>query len=474
LDDARTFESTVEDDYILLNVKLAALLDEARVVNVPSPTQQYVLKHSDSGLVLDLTEELTSIREYDAGSGNQHFVFEQSGDEGKFFLKSEAGLYLSLGTANSWHMYGYSSIFDERSAGIRVVPMDGYYRIYAVNGIFATTYLAEGSKVYGNKSESELGSDAYGEWLLEEREAPEDSELALKAQKLCELLDSARSILAALPPEWVGDAPMQHSPVRTEALAALISFYEGVEYETVEEYDRALDALRAAIGEFQVLNAPDSEVEYFLRHASGMNLSVANGLTIEAQDIGDVSQRFRFVAVADEKNCYNIYSNGMYLCVAETAEPMFMFAETPHGKNGRFVATQTGTAHFTLTGIKGLAGVDMAYEGATVCPDAADNGENIMWELVRVPENSAVERVTYEHNVHYAVRYDRERQVIGFVSYDIDELASVDVSIHTVGGRLLYTFKASCEQSLADLPSGTYIISWSWAGRMHSVKFRKE
>jgi hypothetical protein len=53
-------------------------------------------------------------------------------------------------------------------------------------------------------------------------------------------------------------------------------------------------------------------------------------------------------------------------------------------------------------------------------------------------------------------------------------MSGVDVRIYTVGGRLLYTFKATEELSLVNIPTGTYLVQWNWNGRQHTVKLRKE
>jgi hypothetical protein len=45
--------------------------------------------------------------------------------------------------------------------------------------------------------------------------------------------------------------------------------------------------------------------------------------------------------------------------------------------------------------------------------------------------------------------------------------------VYTVGGRLLYTFKADQQQSLTELPGGTYIVRWTLADREKSVKLKK-
>lgn len=471
--DASSFESTVSDDYILQNVNLTARLSEARMVNAPLPSQQFVLRHRNSGLVLNLTTELTTVEERDAESAGQRFMFAPSAVEGKFTIKSASGLYLSLGNANQWHMYGYEEISDNEKAAFTVVPMDGYYRIYALNGVFASTYTDAGSKVYGDKQERELNLTAYGEWLLEEYVTPEEELLAQKAAELTALLQEAHERLAAIPHSWVGNAPMQHSPGNVDALTEMVALIGAAEYATVEEFDAALLALNSALERLSLLNAPDADKLYNLRHVSGMNLSAAYGITLEVPDNEDSAQQFRLVAVEGEPNCYNIFSNGIYLSVTDSVEPMFMLAETPRGENGRFLATQVADSLFTLTGVAGLVGADAGNGDAAVVPDMA-GGEGTWWRVVEVSETTGIDAVGYERSVDYAVRYDRVRQTISFVSHEMEELSGTDVRIYTTGGRLLYTFDATKEHSLAELPRGTYIVQWRWAGSDHSVKFLKE
>jgi hypothetical protein len=126
-----------------------------------------------------------------------------------------------------------------------------------------------------------------------------------------------------------------------------------------------------------------------------------------------------------------------------------------------------------LTTVAGYFGVEDNHnaQNATLEPDALDHGSNIRWRLkeaVAIPDN-----INSTHNIDYAVKYNKETQTISFVSNDINALSDVDVNIYTVGGRLLYTFKATQTQSLAALPSGTYIVSWKYMDKLHSVKFKK-
>ena len=471
---SRNFESTVADDYILQNVNLAAALAAAQKVNVPLETQQYVLRHRNSGFVLNLTSERASIKSYDSESAGQHFVFEKSDAENKYYLKSADGLYLSLGTSDSWNMYGYENIYDSSRAGLAFVAMDGCYRINAKNGLLGTSYLVADSKVYGDKMEFNLGTSAHCDWLLEEREEAADNLLHEKAVLLAALMDEANGWLDGIPASWIGEAPLQTSPLYVEALEDAIALVENGVYMTAGEYDAVIELLEQALENVKRLNEPQHDKLYNLRHSSGLNLSTLNGLTLENEDSDDVEQHFSLIAVDGETNCYNILGSNGYLSVENENTGIFMYADTPRGEYGRFVVRQVGDYMFSLSSCVGLVGVQDAYAGENVLPAVVADGEKELWSLIKVDKGVSTDIAGYVQKVDYAVRYDKARQVIGFVSFDLQEMADVDVRIYTVGGRLLYTFKATEEQSLADIPTGTYLVQWNWNGNRHTVKLRKE
>lgn len=473
--EARGLESSVADDYILQNVNLVALLDEARQINIPSPTQQYVLKHINSGYVLNVTSSKAIIKQYDKGSAAQHFVIEQSGSTGEYLLKSESGYYLSFGSNFFGNISGEEDVTNSAVASLSIELHNGFYRIKTNRGLLGTTKVTENAKVFGDNSEANIDNDVYCDWILEEREMFVDDVLENKKTELVSLIDRAKQTLNNIPDSWVGTAPLQYPADDISVLEAVIEMIEGATYTTVNEYDEAIILLNEALGFVMQLNEPENKL-YHLRHISGLNLSCANGLTLDNVKENDLEQCFMLIPVDGEMNSYNIFSNGSYLSVADFDTNMLMLSDTPRGENGRFVVTPVGDNTFTLTSTAGLLGVRIAIAGVSLMLNAADDGYSAVWSLVDagVDIETGMADYAYEQNIDYVVRYDRARQVVGFRSNDIQELADVDVSIYTVGGRLLYTFKATQELSLADIPSGTYIIQWTWAGRNHSVKFKKE
>ena len=89
------------------------------------------------------------------------------------------------------------------------------------------------------------------------------------------------------------------------------------------------------------------------------------------------------------------------------------------------------------------------------------------------PIDDAVDPLDYKSAIDYAIIYDQASESIRFASDDMRVLAEVIVRVYTVGGRLLYTFSADTEQSVAELPSGTYIVSWTYGETSRSIKFKK-
>ena len=166
----------------------------------------------------------------------------------------------------------------------------------------------------------------------------------------------------------------------------------------------------------------------------------------------------------------------MYLSVVNTPSvKMLVLHDTPRGRYGEFVVEQVGSETFTITTECGLFGV--TGESSACIPNAEGDDANVYWSIMEALEagdDDYTGIADYSENIDYCVSYNKELQTLGFVSYDIEKMAGVDVSLYTVGGRLLYTFKATGELSLRNLPSGTYIINWNWAGKERNVKFRKE
>ena len=350
--DAKVFESTVQDDYILTNVNLAKQLAEAKRQLLPSADRKYTIRHKSSGYYLTLTSDLLSVNMFDETNKGQHYTIEATGDGNGVYLKAGNGLYVTLGTTNSWTMIGQEEIVDEARATYHVAIADDCYRIYTLTGLLGTNDTAEASKVYANKREGFSDEVMRSEWYIEEYE----DAIGIAQKALEELITQAREAIETLSARWIGTLPMQHSRDNVNALKVAIVEAGRRTYTSVDEYYDAMQELTELMDALHILNAPDEDAEYYMRHLSGYNLSCSDGLIMASLDTMDVAQRFRLIPVDGAVNTYYIYTNGMYVTVVDDMPALLSLAETPHDEQGQFVATQVASNVFALQSAVGYLG----------------------------------------------------------------------------------------------------------------------
>lgn len=488
--DAENFESTIADDYILQNVNLLKQLDVASKINLPEEDKLFVVKFKQNGYALSVASDDISILGYDRKNEGQRIAFVIYGENSDLKMRSAAGLFVAAKTGNA-SMYGTDA--SENGIALVVEPAGDVFYICTTNGYLGVVYEDGVQRVYSDMERSD-----YVKWTLEEY--VEDTTLEAKEAEFNETLDNARKYLKSIDYTWTGEKPFQYSRERYEALTSLLEEMLYVCYESVEEYDAAINAICKAVDELSVLNVPDVSKKYNLALAGDKYLGFTDGLLVEECGELDDSYNFVFLPVEGKLNTYNISFDGLYLTVIDAlSERMMALDDTPRGTFGEFKVQQTSREMFTLATDYGLFGVAGIYpKSGDICiPDASDNFRNVYWsisEAVVVDTGDDAEDETdtdedadagsdedvdmgvadYSDCIDYRIRYNKESQTIDFVSYDIDKLADVNVYIYTTGGRLLYTFKAIEKQPLTGLPTGTYIIRWNWCGKEHTVKFRKE
>ena len=488
--DAENFESTIADDYILQNVNLLKQLDVASKINLPEEDKLFVVKFKQNGYALSVASDDISILGYDRKNEGQRIAFVIYGENSDLKMRSAAGLFVAAKTGNA-SMYGTDA--SENGIALVVEPAGDVFYICTTNGYLGVVYEDGVQRVYSDMERSD-----YVKWTLEEY--VEDTTLEAKEAEFNETLDNARKYLKSIDYTLTGEKPFQYSRERYEALTSLLEEMLYVCYESVEEYDAAINAICKAVDELSVLNVPDVSKKYNLALAGDKYLGFTDGLLVEECAELDDSYNFVFLPVEGKLNTYNISFDGLYLTVIDAlSERMMALDDTPRGTFGEFKVQQTSREMFTLATDYGLFGVAGIYpKSGDICiPDASDNFRNVYWsisEAVVVDAGDDAEDETdtdedadagsdedvdmgvadYSDCIDYRIRYNKESQTIDFVSYDIDKLADVNVYIYTTGGRLLYTFKAIEKQPLTGLPTGTYIIRWNWCGKEHTVKFRKE
>ncbi len=95
---------------------------------------------------------------------------------------------------------------------------------------------------------------------------------------------------------------------------------------------------------------------------------------------------------------------------------------------------------------------------------------NRLWRIevvgsVPTDPTTDVERL----DVDYALAFDPQSARLHFGADDLSALA-FEVRVYDSNGRLLRRFRASEGTSLAGLPHGLYLVTWTWQGRQRTVK----
>ena len=470
--DAKIFESTIADDYILTNVNLAKQLAQAQQKVMPDTNCRYTIRHKISGYYLDIETNKLCVTKLVNKDASQRFSFEQAGNNG-VYLKADNGLYVMLGDTNGWTMVGQTSISNKAKATFEVSIVGDCYHIYTINGLLGTNDITENSTVYGDKYASNPNNVTRAEWIIEEI----DSDMEIIKDELESMIEKALDKIAAIDKSWIGDNPMQLSQANIDTLNNIIEEAKSSTYTSIEDYEEMIFTLSEAMNKLHVLNTPNDK-DYYLQHISAYNLSCDNGLTLAVADTLDITQRFRLIPVEGTINTYYIYTNGMYVTITDQQGATLALTNTPRDQWGEFVASQVSSNAFTLQSAFGYFGTknNQASAGTPCIANAQNKVNNIRWQLIEATNTiieNGIDPADYTSAIDYAVIYNKDTETIRFVSDDMDMMSDVEVYVYSVGGRRLYCFKACEQQSVTDLPSGTYIIQWTWQGISRSIKFKK-
>ncbi len=280
-------------------------------------------------------------------------------------------------------------------------------------------------------------------------------------QQLADLQAEGDSILQAIQPEWMGDEPLMYSPEAYEALRSLLAEIEHVEpYYNDADARPYVDSLAVLNDRATTLNMPDENAGYYLVNASGYYLNASESLLFADTLICIAPTVWRFSHVNRTPNAYYLSCDDGYLFVKAGGNGMLGLNSTRRALYGKFYFNPNGMGTFTITSLYGSLGADTPIADGTPVIGAATIPATTTWMLRRAGDDNAIAPFPYAP-LDYAVKLDMERRIICFeTADDPDRLADISVRLYTTGGRLLYAFSASEPQSIADLPSGTYILTW--------------
>jgi hypothetical protein len=118
----------------------------------------------------------------------------------------------------------------------------------------------------------------------------------------------------------------------------------------------------------------------------------------------------------------------------------------------------------------------MADEGnpiyVSTSSDLNTTSANRMWKTATYdkPTISAINDA--QADVDYALAYSPSAHTLRFVCNDLSQLV-FQARIYNLEGQWVATFRSDETFDAANLPGGTYIVSWVFAGQQHSTKFLK-
>ena len=403
INEALHFESTIADDYILVNVNLAKQLAIAQQQNMPDPNQRYIIHHIESGYYLNVNSSELHITTLNHNNTGQHFTFKPTGNGNGLYIKSENDLYPMLSQTGNRVLIGNQHISDETKATFEISITDDYYIIHTKQGLLGTDENDDLSQVYGNYTDNTLSTC----WSIEKA----TSELDILKHELGMMITEAQNAISNINSQWIGTAPMQHSQANIDALSEVIEEALSHTFTTVEEYREMLAQIAKATHLLHTLNAPD-EKDYYLRHRSAYNLTCNEGLTFNIADTLDATQRFRLMPVPESINTYYIYTNGMYVTVTDDANATLALTDTPRDEQGQFIAAQVAPNQFTLQSIVGYLGSKQIRinAGEACMSNATDNGNNIRWQLVESTNaiiDDVIDPLAYMPTIDYAITYNK-------------------------------------------------------------------
>ena len=117
-----------------------------------------------------------------------------------------------------------------------------------------------------------------------------------------------------------------------------------------------------------------------------------------------------------------------------------------------------------------------ASDGTSVLSYTSDDRDavsnNRLWSIMDVAPVIPTSIDHFDSTIDFALAYDPQSGRLHFGADDLSAL-TFTVSVYDRGGRLVRSFRASDGTTLAGLPRGLYLVTWTLDGRRRTVKFLK-
>lgn len=291
-------------------------------------------------------------------------------------------------------------------------------------------------------------------------------------QQLADLMAEGDSLLHAIRPEWIGDNIFLYNRDACDALRSLLAEIERVEpYYNDNDARPYVDSLAVLNHRAASLNPPDENADYYLINTQGYYLDATEGLLFADTLACPTPSAWRFTPAGQSLNAWYLSTDAGYLFVKASSNGTLGLSTTRRALYGKLHIAPVGPGSFTITTLYGLLGAKEPIADGTPCSGAATDTTLATWTLRPAQDGNALRPIPLAP-LEYAVKLNPDSRTIHFVTDDDPaRLADVTVQLYTTGGRLLYTFPADRPQSIADLPSGTYILTWNIDGQQKTIRF---
>jgi hypothetical protein len=291
-------------------------------------------------------------------------------------------------------------------------------------------------------------------------------------QQLTDLMAEGDSLLCVIRPEWMGDDIFMYNRQACDALRDLLAEIERVEpYYNDDDARPYVDSLAVLNVRAATLNQPDENTDYYLVNTLGYYLDASEGLLFADTLTCSSPSAWRFTPAAQTPNAYYLSTDAGFLFVKAGGSGTLGLQASRRALYGKLYFAPVSPGTFSITTLYGLLGANENIADGMPCTGAATDTTLATWTLRPAEGGNAIRPIPLTP-LEYAVKLNPDSRTIHFETDDDPaRLADVIAHLYTTGGRLLYTFPADRPQSIADLPSGTYILTWNIGGQQKTIRF---
>lgn len=154
----------------------------------------------------------------------------------------------------------------------------------------------------------------------------------------------------------------------------------------------------------------------------------------------------------------------------DTLDERQLWTFVPQGTKGYYNLVNKYTQH--TANLNGGGTANGTYVLSYTTNDRNSSSNNRLWYFVPGGELPVPDAIGEVEPDEYALAYNPHIQVLHFGSAVPEEL-DFTVYVYTSNGQKVKTFRADEQCSVAELPKGVYVVTWTFGQKVRSAKFLK-